>query len=138
MVDARVGEVEYAHQQERNEQAILDMAEHQYPNLKDPEIVEEVDARLAAMSQRIGYNVRLDPDFVEQAYLATEARRAGVGGQAAEEQPAEQQQPSVSLETGAGPSAAGPGNAPEPVDPQEAAWQKALGGGPKTGGKYGF
>jgi hypothetical protein len=112
---AEVQAVRAEYQQERDVERLNALAD-QYPNLQEPEVLNAVIGRLNALGLS-----ETDPDAVQMAYFAEEAKRAGLGQPIPpERQPPERQ--GVALETGTG---ARPSEAPE-LEPQEQAWRSAL------------
>lgn len=125
LVDGRVHEqmqpMLEAIEGERRAGAILGLAE-QYPGMRDPQVLAEVAGELDNLAAEYGDpSIRTDPYFVEQAYLAHEARRhfAQVRAEEGARQPSPRSE--MVLETGSG-----PGVAPSRMDPIEAAYTKAM------------
>jgi hypothetical protein len=126
-VSERVQPVLNAVEMQRREGALLDLAQ-QYPRLREPETLDAVSAELEELAADYqNPSLESDPAMVRLVYLAHEAERAGVGA-------AEQPKATTRLETGAGPSPA----RDEELDPQTAAYLKALTGSDKQLGRDGL
>lgn len=126
-------------EQERREEKVLALVD-QYPGMAQPEAVQFIDNRLGALADRYGNPaIRTDPDMVQDAYFAYEARKQAGGqtstGPAGSEQEGTAEavgQGGATLETGAG-----PGAPPTEMDPQEQAYAQALNPGTKLN-KFGL
>jgi hypothetical protein len=95
------------------DQQLLNLAD-QYPQLREPEVLDAVAGEAAELAQAYGVpGMATDPRIVERLFLAHQASAA------AESMPPEAP-PGATLEVGAG-----PGEPQEDVDPQTKAWMEA-------------